>query len=83
MKEFFATLHKEFLIFFRDRAGLGIVFLMPMVLVLVVSLVQEGTWVAITAQNMEVLVVDDDGESLGKAVVRGLADSIPFFLIIF
>ena len=75
MKEFFATLHKEFLIFFRDRAGLGIVFLMPMVLVLVVSLVQEGTWVAITAQNMEVLVVDDDGESLGKAVVQGLADS--------
>ncbi len=75
MKEFFATLHKEFLIFSRDRAGLGIVFLMPMVLVLVVSLVQEGTWVAITAQNMEVLVVDDDGGSLGKAVVRGLADS--------
>ncbi len=75
MKEFFATLHKEFLIFFRDRAGLGIVFLMPMVLVLVVSLVQESTWVAIRAQNMEVLVVDDDGESLGKAVVRGLADS--------
>ena len=75
MREFFATLHKEFLIFSRDRTGLGIVFLMPMVLVLVVSLVQEGTWVAITAQNMEVLVVDDDGESLGKAVVQGLADS--------
>ena len=75
MREFFATLHKEFLIFSRDRTGLGIVFLMPMVLVLVVSLVQEGTWVAITAQNMEVLVVDDDGGSLGKAVVQGLADS--------
>ena len=75
MKEFFATLYKEFLIFSRDRAGLGIVFLMPMVLVLVVSLVQEGTWIAVTAQNMEVLVVDDDGESLGKAVVQGLADS--------
>ena len=75
MKEFFATLHKEFLIFCRDRTGLGIVFLMPMVLVLVVSLVQEGTWIAIRAQNMEVLVVDDDGESLGKAVVQGLADS--------
>jgi ABC-2 type transport system permease protein len=75
MKEFFATLYKEFLIFSRDRPGLGIVFLMPMVLVLVVSLVQEGTWVAIRAQNMEVLVVDDDGESLGKAVVQGLAGS--------
>ena len=75
MREFFATLYKEFLIFSRDRAGLGIVFLMPMVLVLVVSLVQEGTWVAITAQNMEVLVVDDDRDSLGKAVVQGLADS--------
>jgi len=75
MKEFFATLYKEFLIFYRDRTGLGIVFLMPMVLVLVVSLVQEGTWVAIRAQNMEVLVVDDDGGSLGKAVVQGLADS--------
>lgn len=75
MKEFFATLYKELLIFSRDRTGLGIVFLMPMVLVLVVSLVQEGTWVAITAQNIEVLVVDDDGESLGKAVVHGLAGS--------
>ncbi|MCJ7686622.1 MAG: ABC transporter permease [Desulfobacteraceae bacterium] len=75
MKEFFATLHKEFLIFSRDRTGLGIVFLMPVVLVLVVSLVQEGTWVAITAQNMEVLVVDDDRGFLGNAVVQGLADS--------
>ncbi|MBW2050499.1 MAG: ABC transporter permease [Deltaproteobacteria bacterium] len=75
MKEFFATACKEFLVFARDRTGLGIVFLMPVVLVLVVSLVQEGTWIAITAKNTEVLVVDEDGGSLGRAVLRGLEDS--------
>jgi ABC-2 type transport system permease protein len=42
MGAFFATLHKELLLLSRDRGGLALLFLMPMVLVLVVSLVQDN-----------------------------------------
>ena len=41
MQPLLATLFKELRLLYRDRAGLLVLFLMPAVLVLVVSLVQE------------------------------------------
>ena len=41
MRKFLAALHKEWLILIRDIPGLGILFLMPVLLILVVTLAQE------------------------------------------
>ena len=41
MRKFLAALHKEWLILIRDIPGLGILFLMPILLILVVTLAQE------------------------------------------
>ena len=42
MKQFWATFCKDLLVLSRDRAGLLVLFFMPAVLVLVVSLVQNN-----------------------------------------
>jgi ABC-2 type transport system permease protein len=65
---FFATLHKELLLLLRDRAGLALLFLMPVVLVLVVSLVQNNILKATGAGSLQVLLVDDDGAEFGRRI---------------
>ena len=42
MHQFLATYFKDLLILWRDRAGMLVLFAMPMALVLVVSLVQNN-----------------------------------------
>lgn len=42
MKKILASITKEFLILIRDRAGLGILFLMPMILVFIMTFIQDA-----------------------------------------
>jgi ABC-2 type transport system permease protein len=85
MRRFLATCRKDLLILGRDRAALLVLFLMPAVLVLVVSLVQNNILKTLGADPLRVLLVDQDHGSLGQAVrarlPRGgalqLIDSLP------
>ena len=75
MGAFFATLHKELLLLSRDRAGLALLFLMPMVLVLVVSLVQDNVLKLTGEGSIRVLLVDRDGGELARRLVDGLKEA--------
>lgn len=73
MKQLWATFCKDLLVLGRDRAGLLVLFLMPAVLVLVVSLVQNNILKTTGVSGLQVLYVDGDGGDLGRGVRDGLA----------
>ena len=70
-----ATVHKELLLLFRDRAGLFLLFLMPAVLVLVISLVQENVLKTIEETNIKILFIDKDRKSFSKLIESRLIES--------
>jgi len=63
-----ATLVKELRLLYRDRPGLLVLFIMPAVLVVVVSLVQENVLKATGAGRMDVLFIDQDRQTLGPLI---------------
>lgn len=72
MSRIVATIVKSARILSRDRAGLAVLFVMPTVLVLVVTLVQEGAIEKIRAPTINTLLIDPDGGSLGQTLENGL-----------
>ena len=75
MLKLYATILKELLLLRRDRAGLLVLFVMPAVLVLVVSLVQENVLKTIGGTNTRILFVDKDQNSLGQTIEDQLRES--------
>ena len=70
-----ATIIKELLLVLRDRAGMLVLFLMPALLVLVITLVQENVMKTMGEKSTRILLVDNDGKSLGQAVEKRLVES--------
>ena len=68
MQPLLATLFKELRLLYRDRFGLLVLFVMPAVLVVVVSLVQENVLKATGAAHMEILFIDQDRQTFGKLI---------------
>lgn len=75
------TLRKEFLILFKDLGGLAVLFIMPVVLVIVVTLIQNNTYENITNQKMKVLVIDNDKGKVSQQVLDEITQSGSFEII--
>lgn len=75
MRKLTATIHKEFLILIRDKAGLAILFLMPMVLILIMVLIQDISFRVLVESRMAILLVNDDRAEVGNALEKGLQKS--------
>lgn len=75
-----ASFIKELLILSRDRAGLAMLFLMPIALVLIMTLLQESTFNKLSEKQLPVLVMNHDADTFGINVVKGLKTS-DFFKI--
>ncbi|MBU0729367.1 MAG: ABC transporter permease [Proteobacteria bacterium] len=72
MGRLFASAHKELLLLWRDRAGMLVLFVMPAVLVLVITLVQENIYKITGESQTNVLFVDNDKSDLGSAIENEL-----------
>lgn len=81
MVRLLASLRKEFLLLIRDRAGLVILFLMPMGLILVMTLIQDVSFRKMNETWLSILFLDQDQDSLGGAVRKGLEGS-GFFQVV-
>jgi ABC-2 type transport system permease protein len=68
MQPLLATLFKELRLLYRDRFGLLVLFVMPAVLVVVVSLVQENVLKATGAAHMDILFIDQDRQAFGTLI---------------
>jgi len=76
-----ASVHKEFLVLIRDIPGLAVLFLMPLAMIIVVTLVQDNTMQNIKESQIEVLFVDNDHDILGQTVRNGLQKSKLFHIV--
>lgn len=76
--KFKASSIKETLLLLRDRAGLAMLFIMPMILILIMSLLQQSTLTMLKEQKTPVLIINNDQDTFGLSIVQGLKDS-PFF----
>lgn len=66
MLKLFAVTAKELLLLRRDRAGLLVLFLMPALLVVIITLVQENVMTLTGQKKTQILFLDQDGGELGR-----------------
>ena len=76
-----ATIYKEYLTLLRDPGGMALIFLMPVVLVTVMSLVQDAPFRDYTQMRFDILTVNEDKDSLGIWIEHSLEASGSFHLI--
>ena len=67
-----ATVKKEILLLLRDRVGLSVLFLMPVALILVMTLIQDSAFKSINEKGIPVIFVNNDHDSLGNNIEQGL-----------
>lgn len=68
MYKLLMTIRKEAKLLVRDLGGLAILFIMPVFLVIVVTLIQNNTYENITNQKLKLLVIDYDKAEISKAI---------------
>jgi len=72
MNRIYGELVKNLLLLWRDRAGLSILFLMPALLVVIITLVQNNVYKLMGESGAKVLLVDDDGGELGREMIANM-----------
>ncbi|MFL1896182.1 ABC transporter permease [Aquimarina sp. 2-A2] len=77
MRKLIASIYKETLLLLRDPGGLIILFLMPIVLVITITLIQDATFKSVSGSTMDILLVDHDKGELSTEINRRF-DSLPF-----
>ncbi|MCK9400138.1 MAG: ABC transporter permease [Bacteroidales bacterium] len=81
MYRLLASIKKEWLILVRDWAGLGLIFMMPIVLVLVMTLIQDASFRKLDETKITLLYLDEDHDTLGIQVKNGLVKAEYFEVI--
>ena len=74
------SIYKEYKVLTRDRAGLAITFIMPTVLILIITLIQDTTFRSVNEASVPLLIVDRDHDSLSSTLEKSLINS-KFFVI--
>jgi len=75
MKKFIAAAKKETIILLRDKIGLSILFIMPIVLIVVMTLIQDSAFHTMTEKGVPIVFVNEDQNDLGKTIHDGLKTS--------
>ena len=80
MKKLLHTIHKEVSLLMRDKAGLAVLFIMPVALVFVITLLQDAPIRNFQRARIPIIFVDMDGDKLGNTIKNGLIQSDYFEL---
>lgn len=72
MKKVLASFRKEVILLLRDPAGLGILFILPGVMVFLITLIQNSAFSQINEKQIHLVYVDEDADSLGAKIYKGL-----------
>nr|WP_081711703.1 ABC transporter permease [Flavobacterium enshiense] len=81
MYKFLMSVQKEMLLLRRDLGGLVILFLMPLVLIVTVTLIQDSTFKSVTESKIPILLVDNDNGEISKTVKSSLNESGSFEIV--
>jgi ABC-2 type transport system permease protein len=78
MGKLLASIKKEFLILVNDKVGLLLMYLMPILLVFIITLVQDSTFKLVNENTIEIVVVNNDQGNLGDTLISLLKSSGSF-----
>jgi ABC-2 type transport system permease protein len=81
MNKFFAAFVKEILLLIRDRAGMISLFLMPVILVFVMTLIEDTALNALVDRQISILYCNPHNDSLGIAIKKGLDETKAFTIL--
>lgn len=81
MHKLWASTYKELLLLSRDLGGLVILFVMPLILVVTITLIQDSTFRSINDNKIPILWVDYDNGEVSKSIYEGLRESNSFNII--
>ena len=70
-----ASTYKEFLLLTRDFGGIAILFIMPLVLIITITLIQDSTFKTVSDTKIPILLVDNDNGRISETIKSGLAES--------
>ena len=75
------SVYKEFLLLKRDLGGLITLFVMPLVLIIAVTLIQDSTFKTVSNAKIPILLVDNDNGKVSKTVYDNLQKSNIFTVV--
>lgn len=75
MHKLLASAYKEFLLLTRDIGGIAILFIMPLVLIVTITLIQDSSFQSVSETKIPILLVDNDRGSVSETILKGLNDS--------
>ncbi len=78
MHKLLASTYKEFLLLTRDIGGIAVLFLMPLLLVITITIVQDGTFKTLKETKIPILLVDNDHGQVSKKIRETLKNSDQF-----
>jgi len=81
MRVLLNILIKDVLLILRDRIGLALLFIMPISLVVIMTLLQDSTFKAFTNESIEIVIVDNDKDIVGQGIIDVLDSSDVFKII--
>lgn len=81
MRKLIYNIKKELLILMRDIPGLAILFLMPLLLIIVITLTQQNAISSVDGTSVEIIFLNHDKGTLGELAEQYLAKSDELKLI--
>lgn len=75
------SIKKELLLQVKDIGGLIILFVMPLLLLITITMVQKGSFDSITGTRIAILFVDNDGGEIGHIVREELGKTGSFEIV--
>jgi ABC-2 type transport system permease protein len=75
------SVYKEFLLLKRDLGGLITLFVMPLVLIIAVTVIQDSTFKTVSNAKIPILLVDNDNGKVSKTVYDNLQQSTIFTVV--
>ncbi len=67
--------YKEVVLLLRDWGGLAILFFMPSVLIITITLIQESTFKAVGESALPIVLVDEDRGEVGQLISQNLSEA--------
>lgn len=73
--KYLASTLKELLLLLRDKAGLTMLFIMPMALILIMTFLQDSSFQLLEEKKLPILIINYDADTFGIEIVNGLKNS--------
>lgn len=75
------SIYKEMLLLKRDFGGLVILFVMPLILIVAITLIQDNAFKKVTDTKMPIVLVDKDGSDIAEIIRHNLQENGLFEII--